>query len=126
MKIPALACLIISALLAGVLRAAEPAAAPRFDQSKLAAVPEQMKEFIERQEIAGAVTVVATREGVVQLQAVGQSNVEKSESMKPDAIFWIASMTKPVTGLVIDAIQKSASGFIDSFRSMFDCPTAWS
>jgi CubicO group peptidase (beta-lactamase class C family) len=115
MKTPALACIVFSALLLGIVSAAEspPAPSPRFDRSKLAAVPERMKGFVERQEIAGAVTAVATREGVVQLQAVGQSNIERNESMKPDAIFWIASMTKPVTGTAIMMLQEEGKLSVD-------------
>src|SRR3954447_10636957 len=113
MKTPAFACLVAAALLPAIVRAAETSTSPRFDQNKLAAVPERMKEFIERQEIAGAVTAVATREGVVQLQATGRSNVEKDESMKPDAIFWIASMTKPVTGTAIMMLQEEGKLSVD-------------
>ncbi len=78
---------------------------PEFDANKLAAIPDRMKQLIDQHEIAGAVTLVATRDKVVQLEAVGQANVAGNEPMRPDSIFWIASMTKPVTATAVLILQ---------------------
>jgi CubicO group peptidase (beta-lactamase class C family) len=78
---------------------------PRFDEAKLAAVPELMRKFVADNEVAGAVTLMATRDRVVQLEAVGKADVANDVAMKPDALFWIASMTKPVTATAILMLQ---------------------
>ncbi|MDB5288855.1 MAG: estB 3 [Phycisphaerales bacterium] len=87
--------------------------APKSDPSKFAAVPERMKEFIDKHEIAGAVTLVADREKVLELDAVGQADVAGDKPMKTDAVFWIASMTKPITGTAIMMLQEEGKLSVD-------------
>lgn len=94
-------------------RAADASAAARIDRQKLAEVPRVMREFIEKNEIAGAVTLVATKDGVVALDAVGKADVEKDVPMKNDTIFWIASMTKPVTAVAVLMLQDEGKLSID-------------
>jgi CubicO group peptidase (beta-lactamase class C family) len=65
------------------------------------AVHEKMANFVTAREIAGAVTLVARRDRVVHLDAVGWADVGEQKPMRPDTIFWIASMTKPVTGAAV-------------------------
>lgn len=50
---------------------------------------------------AGAVTVVATRDRIVSLQAVGFRDLATSKPMPPDALFWIASTSKPMTATAL-------------------------
>jgi CubicO group peptidase (beta-lactamase class C family) len=56
-----------------------------------------MQKFVEDQTIAGAVTVVGTSKGVSHLEAVGSQQLEPKQAMPKDALFRIASMTKPIT-----------------------------
>jgi CubicO group peptidase (beta-lactamase class C family) len=77
-----------------------------FDQMKLAKVPEKMKELVAADEISGAVTCIATRDKIVQLEAVGLADVKNNTPMKTDDLFWIASMTKPITGASIMMLQE--------------------
>ena len=51
---------------------------------------------VERGEIAGAVVLVSRRDQVAQLACVGLRDVEAGSPMKPDTIFCVASMTKPI------------------------------
>ncbi|HYE21123.1 MAG TPA: serine hydrolase domain-containing protein [Tepidisphaeraceae bacterium] len=76
-------------------------AAPPSGGPKIPGVDEKVAEFIKAGEITGAVTLVATKDQIVHLSAVGKSNVAKDEAMREDALFWIASMTKPVTGVAV-------------------------
>ena len=92
---------------------------PKFNQDKLAQVSQQMQAFIAEHEIAGAVTLVATKDRFVQLEAVGQANVAKDEPMRPDAIFAIASMTKPVTATAILILQDEGKLSIDDPASKY-------
>jgi len=115
---PAMTNRILVALIAGLVLTASTARAeappePGFDSSKLAAVPEAMKSAIKSNEIAGAVTLVATKDKIVQLEAVGQADVANHVAMKPDALFWIASMTKPVTAVSILMLQEEGKLSID-------------
>ena len=100
--------LVIVSLSLAVLSRSMPTAvagAAGKDAPKLAGVNERMKEFIADGEVAGAVTLVAARDRVVHLGAVGQADVAKGTPMAPDTIFWIASMTKPVTAVAVLMMQ---------------------
>ncbi|MFM9956149.1 MAG: serine hydrolase domain-containing protein [Opitutaceae bacterium] len=76
-------------------------AAPALAQDKFAAVSENLRPFVERGEISGAVSLVATPDRVLHLSAVGQSDLATGRTMQTDDIFWIASMTKPVVALCV-------------------------
>ena len=73
------------------------------EEPKIAA---RMREFVEKKEVAGTVTLVVTRDKVVHLEAVGLADVAKNAPMKDDTIFWIASMTKPITGTAVMMLQE--------------------
>lgn len=57
-----------------------------------------IERFVEANEISGAVTLVASPSEVLHLQGVGKGDIESGREMGVDSIFWIASMTKPITG----------------------------
>lgn len=88
-------------------------AGPRFDRRKLSEIPNVMREFIAKKEIAGAVTLVATKDRIVALDAVGSADVARGLPMKDDSIFWIASMTKPITAAAILMLQDEGKLSID-------------
>ena len=56
---------------------------------------------IESRDIAGAVTLVARNGKIVHFDAQGLMDIETNKPMTKDAIFRIASMTKPVVGVAI-------------------------
>ena len=91
MNRPALALVI--ALFSTVSLAADPS------------VAERMREFVQKKEVAGTVTLVATKHKVVHLESVGQADVAANEPMREDTIFWIASMTKPITATAVMMLQ---------------------
>jgi len=68
---------------------------------RLARLHAAMKGFVDRNEVSGIVTLVAREGKTVDLFAVGQADIEKKVPMRTDAIFRIASMTKPVTSVAI-------------------------
>jgi len=74
---------------------------PAFDEGKLAEIARRMEEFVKACQISGAVTLVATKDRVVHLAAVGKADVASGRSMEPDAIFRVASMTKPITSTAL-------------------------
>ncbi|MCX5643928.1 MAG: serine hydrolase [Phycisphaerae bacterium] len=60
---------------------------------------------IDASEIAGAVTVVVTKNKVLHLEATGLADIAEKKRMQPDTRFWIASMTKPVTAVAVLMLQ---------------------
>jgi CubicO group peptidase (beta-lactamase class C family)/glyoxylase-like metal-dependent hydrolase (beta-lactamase superfamily II) len=71
----------------------------------IAAISDRLRQSIAAREIAGAVTLVATPDRVVHLDAVGDAVMSPREAMRPDAIFWIASMSKPVLATLVLMLQ---------------------
>jgi CubicO group peptidase (beta-lactamase class C family) len=75
------------------------AAAP--EPAKLRTIRERMRPFIEKHEISGAVTLVATPGRVLYLEATGYAGPAGKTPMRKNSIFWIASMTKPITATAV-------------------------
>ncbi len=61
----------------------------------------RLQQGVDRGEIPGAVALVARHGQLAYLESFGQLNPAKGTAMRPDAIFRIASMTKPLTSLAI-------------------------
>ncbi len=72
---------------------------------QLPGIGNAMQELISKHEIAGAVTVVVTKDKVVHLESTGFADVATKKPMSPDTLFWIASMTKPITGAAVLMLQ---------------------
>jgi CubicO group peptidase (beta-lactamase class C family) len=88
--------------------------ASRLPQNKkLAQVPERMQAFVDDKTIAGAVTLVARNGQIAALDAVGQADIANTKPMKPDTMFWIASMTKPITATAIMILRDEGKLSID-------------
>ena len=68
------------------------------------AIRDQIQKSIAAKEIAGAVTLVVTPEGIVHLDASGSAGLP-DETMQSNAIFWIASMSKPILGVLMAMLQ---------------------
>ena len=60
-----------------------------------------LNPYVKSQSLAGAVVAVADRSGVVSLEAVGYADIASNKPMQTDSLFWIASMTKPMTGIAL-------------------------
>src|SRR6185295_10791238 len=75
------------------------------DAPKLPGVGTTMQTVIAKNEIAGAITVVVTKDKTIHLETTGVADVATKRSMTPNTLFWIASMTKPVTGVAILMLQ---------------------
>jgi CubicO group peptidase (beta-lactamase class C family) len=64
-----------------------------------------VEKFIDAQDISGAVTVVATKDKLLALDTIGLADIAKKKPMEPDTLFWVASMTKPLTAVSILMLQ---------------------
>ncbi|MEI9893536.1 MAG: serine hydrolase domain-containing protein [Chthoniobacter sp.] len=87
---PSLAAALLTALpiLTLQVSAEDPAPKP---------IAARLQPFVDNRVLAGAVTLVASRDKVLDLEAVGFADVAAKKPMAPDALFWIASMSKPIT-----------------------------
>lgn len=72
-----------------------------FDLHKLELMHGAMQKYVDNQTVAGVVAAVGSREGVVAIASVGSLNREQKLPMHEDAVFRIASMTKPITAFAI-------------------------
>ena len=72
---------------------------------ELPGVSAAMRKAVEKGDISGAVTVVLTKDKVLHCDATGLADISRKEPMTPDSLFWIASMTKPVTAVAVLMLQ---------------------
>jgi CubicO group peptidase (beta-lactamase class C family) len=82
---------------------------------KFAAVPEVLQQLVNSNEIPGAVALVATKDKVLHLSAVGQNDLATGRKLKPYDVFWIASMSKPMTSVAVAMLA-------DNGKLSFDDP----
>jgi len=68
---------------------------------KATSIAAALRPFVESGGLAGAVTIVANREKILSLDAVGFADIAAGKAMPPDALFWVASQTKPVTAVAV-------------------------
>ncbi|RYD66719.1 MAG: class A beta-lactamase-related serine hydrolase, partial [Verrucomicrobiaceae bacterium] len=76
-------------------------------------INEAMDRMIADKEISGAVTLVADDQKTIHLGANGFADLESKASMEADALFWIASMSKPVTGTAVLMMQDAGKLSVD-------------
>lgn len=79
-----------------------PSALPQDTAQDPARGPAQaLQPFVDRHVLAGAVTLVATKDKVLSLEAVGFSDVKAGTPLRTDALFWIASQSKSMTATAV-------------------------
>jgi CubicO group peptidase (beta-lactamase class C family) len=60
-----------------------------------------LQPFVDNHTLAGAVTLVADKDKVLALEAVGYADVAAGQPMRTDALFWIASQSKSITATAL-------------------------
>ena len=65
------------------------------------AVAAALQPFVDSNTLAGAVVLVASKDKVLCLEAVGYADVAAKKPMPTDALFWIASQSKPITATAL-------------------------
>lgn len=78
-----------------------PRGAEAFLPEKLALIKPRMQAFVEQGTIPGAVSLIVKDGKIAHFETVGYADIEAKKPMRPDSIFQIMSMTKPITGIGI-------------------------
>jgi CubicO group peptidase (beta-lactamase class C family) len=93
---------------------------------RLPRIHETVQRYLDSGQLAGAVTLVARRGRVASFEAHGVMDLDSKTPMRKDAIFRIASMSKPVTGVAIMMLMEDGkvrltdpvSRFIPEFKEL--------
>jgi CubicO group peptidase (beta-lactamase class C family) len=70
-----------------------------FSPPRLQRITETYQGYVDRGELPGAVLVIARDDKPAYVEAIGYQDREKKIAMKKDAIFRLASMTKPIVSV---------------------------
>lgn len=74
-----------------------PTARSTSDRPQQAPLAPAVRPFVDSNTLAGAVMLVASKDKVLGLETVGWSDLAAHQPLKTDALFWIASQSKPMT-----------------------------
>jgi CubicO group peptidase (beta-lactamase class C family) len=102
-------------LVAAVVAAAFVCALPLPAQDKFTGLATAEQPFVDQGEISGAVMLVATKDKILHVSAVGQSDLASGRKMETGDLFWIASMSKPITATAVAIL-------VDEGKLSFDDP----
>jgi CubicO group peptidase (beta-lactamase class C family) len=97
-----------------------------FSTERLERIDETIERHIAAGDISGGVTLVARRGRIAHFQAHGLMDLDSKKPMPKDALFRIASMSKPITGAAILMLLEEGkirltdpvSKFIPEFKGM--------
>jgi methyl acetate hydrolase len=117
--LPALGLCLVTAGPAGA------ANAPTLAASGPAALTGFLAEAVSRGDVPGVVVLVVAPDRVLYHEAFGRMNVAQGVDMRKDAIFRIASMTKPLTSVAVMmlveegklGLEDPVSGHVPAFKN---------
>jgi len=72
-----------------------------------------MKDYIDTNQIAGSVTLIARKGKVVHFEAQGWRYKEENQPMEKDAIFSLMSMTKPIVSTALMMLWEDGKFMLD-------------
>ncbi len=108
---------LLVALVIGLAPAQEPVG------KQAPSVSAALQPFVDQGTLAGAVTLVANKDKVLSVEAVGYADVGAKRPMVVDMLFWIASMSKPITAaglmILVDEGKVSLDDPIEKFLPEF-------
>lgn len=88
-------------------------------------IADALKPFVEKEELAGAVALVASKDKVLAVEAVGFADRATKRPMIPDALFWIASQSKPITAvavlMLVDEGKLKLDDAVEKYLPEFKC-----
>ena len=94
--------------------------------ARLARISQWMKGWVDSGRLPGMVTCVMRKGELAFAEAYGKADVERNKAVRPDTIFRIYSMTKPLTSTAIMMLYEEGrfqlddpiSRFLPAFRNM--------
>src|SRR5262249_7708002 len=94
--------------------------------AKLDQVKTIIQTMVDKHQTAGAVVLVARRGKIVYRESIGKMDTPTGKAMRPDAIFRIYSMTKPITSvaalMLVDdgklALDDPVSKYLPEFKDL--------
>ena len=72
-----------------------------------------IKDYVDTNQIAGAVTLVARKGKIVHFESQGWRSKEENQAMEKDAIFSLASMTKPIVSTALMMLWEDGKFMLD-------------
>ena len=99
-KIVVVLALVCLPLVAATLPNAKPEEVG-FSSERLQRIHQMIQRRIDAGDISGAVTLVARNGRVAHFETHGLMDIETKKPMAKDAIFRLASMSKPITGVAV-------------------------
>jgi CubicO group peptidase (beta-lactamase class C family) len=93
-------CIAFSSLAQGLPKANKPEDVG-FSSERLKRVTDAFRSEVDKGAIPGAVVLIARNGKIAYLEAFGFQNRESKKAMTTDAIFRIASMSKPITSVAV-------------------------
>jgi CubicO group peptidase (beta-lactamase class C family) len=100
-RIRRLGVLVLAVFLTAASLPSDKPEAVGLSSERLQRINHMMQGYIERGQITGGITMVSRRGKVAHFETHGQMDLEARTPMRKDAIFRIASMSKPITGVAI-------------------------
>src|SRR5262245_26133893 len=98
----------------GIVLAASAGAARAQDSSRGPGIDAALAAAVERKDVPGVVALVADRRRVLYQGGFGVADVSTGRALSADAVFRIASMTKPVTSAAaMQLIEQGRFGLDD-------------
>src|SRR5947209_4848226 len=84
-----------------------------FSSTRLRRIGAGLQPLVDQGQIPGAVTLLARHGKVVHCEATGMADIAAGRPLEPDAIFRIASMTKPITSVAVMMLFEEGRFLLD-------------
>jgi CubicO group peptidase (beta-lactamase class C family) len=111
-------CVAFSAFAQGLPRAGQPEDVG-FSSERLKRIASVFQEEVDKGAIPGAVILIARDGKVADFEAIGFQDREKKTPMGADAIFRIASMSKPITSVAVMMLVEEGKIQLENPLSLF-------
>ena len=112
-----------SSLLSWLAIAAVAWPCPMVAESPAPLIAPKLQPLVDHHALAGAVTLVADKDRILSLETVGFADIASQKPMPADALFWIASMSKPITAaafmLLVDEGRVSVDDPVEKYLPEF-------
>ena len=70
-------------------------------EERLARIGPVMQRYIDDRLVPGTITLIARQGQIVHFETRGDMDAERGIRMRPDALFRLASMTKPIASVAL-------------------------